>query len=94
MSGYDVAKRFDHSRSFRVQPESMHCATLDTWNDYRREYWEAVRDRLDNPQNYLNGLLCPRCGGRLYDTGVITCVAPKKVRVKCQDCKHKDERYE
>jgi hypothetical protein len=67
---------------------------LNHWNARREAYWHDVRDRVSRPEAYTNGLLCPECGGMLYDTGQVESVSPTKLRVKCKACKFKGARYE
>jgi hypothetical protein len=84
----------EYSKLFAVHTDS-HLRTLGSWNIERRAYWDAVRDRIQHPERYLNGLKCPSClNGNLYDTGQATAGHPVKLRVKCISCNHKDERYE
>lgn len=90
-------KRFDHTKSF-VIPKPVDrlgsYTTLESWNTYRREYWEAAADRFQHPEKYINGLVCQKCGGYLYDTLQQTKSSPTMLRVKCQLCDFKGDRYE
>lgn len=67
--------------------------SLDQWNERRRLYWEAVADRVHHPEDYTNGLKCPKCfNGNLYDTGQV--LRARQLRVKCTSCDFKGERLE
>jgi hypothetical protein len=68
--------------------------SLTDWNERRAREWHETRDRVQNPHRYSNGLGCPRCGGALYDTGQQVSVSPSILRVRCQRCFFKGERYE
>lgn len=69
---------------------------LDKWNEERRQYWSDVRARVLHPELFPNGLICPGCGGSLYDTGAQVSLAPSVLKVKCMNlsCNWKGERYE
>jgi len=84
----------EYSKLFAVHtgPELV---SLSQWNLQRKQYWDAVRDRVANPEQFLNGLKCPQCShGNLYDTGVYTSGHPAMARVKCATCNFKGERHE
>jgi hypothetical protein len=69
--------------------------SLGQWNAERKLYWDAVRERVQHPEFFSNGLKCPQCfNGNLYDTGNATSRAPVMLRVKCQSCDFKGERFE
>jgi len=69
--------------------------SLIQWNAERQEYWRLVRDRAQHPENYPNGLKCPKCqNGDLYDTGREIERSPVKLQVQCRSCDFKGARYE
>lgn len=68
--------------------------SLREWNTAREAYWVACQRRIWHPEEFPNGLVCPRCDGGLYDTGHMTNTSPPKLRVKCQLCEFKGDRYE
>jgi hypothetical protein len=87
---------FDHTNSFRVGgpqfiPDVSH---FDSWNAYKKSLLDAQRDRLSNPEKYPNGLTCPKCDWKLYDTLQVVSQSPTMLRVKCQNCNFKGTRYE
>lgn len=70
---------------------------LDQWNTEQQNAWDDRRQAQITPEKFPNGLICPRDGGRLYDTGqefLPTLSSPAKLRVKCmnQDCTFRGER--
>lgn len=82
------------SQMFAVHkgPELMGLAQ---WNVERSLYWEAVRERVQHPEMFCNGLKCPQCShGNLYDRGPVTQGSPVMVLVKCKNCAYKGERFE
>lgn len=97
----ESTKQFDHTDSFEVRygigrillPRG---GSLEIWNKCRKEYWDAVRERVQHPERFPNGLSCPKCGGRLYDTQQVISTNPTMLRVKCQTqhCNFRSERYE
>jgi RNase P subunit RPR2 len=87
---------FDHTNSFRVGGTAQvpFCSHLDRWNAYKKSLLDAQRDRLAHPEKYQNGLMCPKCDGTLYDTLQVMSQSPTMLRVKCQNCNFRGERYE
>ena len=75
-------------------PEKLPEVSLDYWNACRKLYWEEVADRVNNPSRHPNGLLCPECYGKLYDTGRSTGGKPSMLQVKCINCDFKGNRSE
>ena len=94
----DSSKPFewDYQYCFAVRLQTPRVAPmrLDDWNREHKAYWDAVRDRHNNPQNYPNGLTCPKCDGNLYDTLQVASVSPTMLRVRCTFCQFSGERYE
>jgi hypothetical protein len=68
--------------------------TLGSWNAERLQYWADKRRAVMHPEEFSNGLPCPVCSGKLYDTGQQVSSSPSVLRVKCQDCVFKGERLE
>lgn len=86
---------FDMTWEFSIRPQPQPISrNLSHWNAYRAARWEAVRNRVQHPEKYLNGLACPECEHYLYDTGRVLSLAPNKFQVKCTNCQFKGERYE
>jgi hypothetical protein len=74
-------------------------SNLEAWNVDQQEAWDEKIQRGNHPEQFPNGLICPKDGGRLYDTGqkfLPTSGSPAKLRVKCQnkDCNFRGERLE
>lgn len=69
--------------------------SLDQWNCEQGALWADKLGRAKNPEGYPNGLICPKDGGRLYDTGQQFTGPPAMLRVKCmnKDCNFRGERY-
>lgn len=70
---------------------------LDRWNAEQQQAWEDKQRAFHHPEEFANGLICPKDGGRLYDTGqkfLQTVKSPAKLRVKCQTCDFRGERIE
>jgi len=90
-----LSPEFDMTWEFSIRPQAQPISrSLRHWNAYRAAYWEAVRDRVKNPEKYPNGLRCPKCDYNLYDTGRLLSVSPNKLQVRCTICHFKGERYE
>jgi len=87
---------FDHTNSFRVGGTQLvpFGSQLDWWNAHQKSLLDAQRDRLTNPEKYPNGLRCPKCDERLYDTLQVVSQSPTMLRVKCQKCNFMGTRYE
>ena len=83
-----MGKRFGlvHDREYKIP--------LHDWNEERRQYWADARQAAMEPSRFPNGLACPTCGGHLYDTGQVLTQSPTMMRVKCQNCSYKGERFE
>ena len=83
------------TRAFKLPELGHYRDSLDNWNRYRKAYWDAVLKRNTNPELFPNGLKCPDCLGNLYDTlQQMTVHPPITLRVRCQNCKYRGERYE
>lgn len=72
---------------------------FDQWNCEQQTAWDDKLRRGLHPEQFPNGLICPKDGGRLYDTGqkfLPTLKSPAKLRVKCMnpDCDFRGERLE
>lgn len=72
---------------------------LDQWNVEQQTAWDEKIERGIHPDRFSNGLVCPRDGGKLYDTGqkfLPTGKSPAKLRVKCMnpECDFRGERLE
>lgn len=75
------------------------CYPLDQWNCEQETAWSDKLRQVTNPEEFANGLICPKDGGNLYDTGqkfLQTMKSPAKLRVKCMnhDCDFRGERFE
>lgn len=75
------------------------CVPLDQWNCQQQTAWENKRRAFSHPEEFANGLICPKDGGNLYDTGqkfLQTATSPAKLRVKCMNhgCDFRGERLE
>jgi uncharacterized protein with PIN domain len=77
----------------RVLPDGVQLS-LDSWNAQRLEFWQDSKQRLLNPSLFPNGLTCPECRGSLYDTMQTVSISPVMLRVRCQRCNFKGERYD
>ena len=75
-------------------PDPKNPQGLNEWNAERAEYWALVRRRITEPQAVWNGLYCPACAGKLYDTGRTDGGRPARMRVGCQACSFTGERLE
>ena len=74
-------------------------STFDAWNCEQQSAWDAKMRRATHPQEFPNGLICPKDGAALYDTGqkfLPTRGSPAKLRVKCMnpECNFRGERLE
>jgi hypothetical protein len=72
---------------------------LDQWNTDQQRAWDDKLRRAQHPEEFPNGFICPKDGGRLYDTGQMFLPSggsPAKLRVKCMrpDCNYRGERFE
>lgn len=68
---------------------------LAHWNRERHQHWADMRLKVQHPERFGNGFKCPLCVyGELYDTGGVVSQSPTVLRVKCQQCIFKGERYE
>lgn len=85
---------FDMKWAFCTQEFGQSFRSLAYWNRYRKAYWDAKLKRNVKPELFPNGLVCPDCDQMLYDTMQVFPGTPSKMRVKCQHCKFKGERYE
>lgn len=67
---------------------------FDQWNCEQQSAWNARIEKFKHPERFPNGLICPKDGGSLYDTGQEFPGPPPKLRVKCQnpDCGFRGER--
>jgi hypothetical protein len=87
-------------RSNSAEPNLiMNGNSLDQWNCTQQSAWDAKQRQGIHPEEFPNGLICPKDGGRLYDTGqkfLPTMSSPAKLRVKCMntDCNFRGERLE
>jgi hypothetical protein len=70
--------------------------SFDQWNCEQQDAWDAKLRKVQHPEEFPNGLICPVDGGRLYDTGQMFIGPPNRLRVKCMnaDCKFRGERLE
>lgn len=78
---------------------ALDLRSLDQWNCEQQQQWEDERRHFTNPEEFPNGLICPKDGGKLYDTGqkfLPTMKSPAKLRVKCMNpgCDFRGERLE
>lgn len=70
---------------------------FDQWNCEQQAAWDDRKRKAAHPEEFPNGLICPRDGGKLYDTGQTFLPdwgSPGKMRVKCMTCDFKGERLE
>lgn len=84
---------------WRALPDGSDLVDLDEWNKQRRKFWSDCRAFQSHPNLFANGILCPACAerghvGHLYDTNQVLATNPPVLRVKCQNCDFKGERYE
>lgn len=80
---------------FAIHDSGYGLKSLTQWNNEREQYWVAVRERVQHPELFINGLKCPKClNGDLYDTGRVLSTGPTMLQVKCGSCNAKDKRYE
>lgn len=75
------------------------CVPLDQWNCEQQAAWDRKLRESSHPEEFANGLICPKDGGKLYDTGqkfLPTFTSPARLRVKCMnpDCNFRGERLE
>lgn len=105
LAGNVMSEQFDHTWDFSAvmvysgyspaRTKVNQLKSLVNWNTFRSERWECVRDRVNHPERYPNGFFCPSCEfGSLYDTGQMLRLNPNVLRVKCQKCNYRGERYE
>ena len=70
--------------------------SLDQWNCEQQAIWDERVDKIQHPERYPNGLICPLDGGKLYDTMQKYLGPPPLWRVKCMnpDCTFVGKRIE
>lgn len=75
-------------------PSHYPLVSFDQWNCEQQANWDARIEQFKHPEQFPNGLICPKDGGTLYDTGQEFPGPPPKLRVKCMnpDCKFRGER--
>lgn len=68
---------------------------LFDWNKGQLTRWREQLERVRHPERYPNGIVCPKCGGTLYDTQRIYRGPPDEMQVKCgvSACDFKGRRY-